>query len=235
MKRRSQSASRRIESEAERAGPALFEGLAESDVRAILDKSTRTDFPSRSWLYRQGETSQRFCLVESGLVRLSQITPEGDDVLVRLVKPGEVFGYFAIALGGPNIVSAQAIQPSRLAVWETAIMLHLMHCFPGLAENLFNIVARDVAYFYDRIRRLQTQGVGRRVVWALAELARIIGKATPVGIVISHGLAQRTLSELAGTTIYTVSRELTKLQQVGILQKKRGRIVVLHPDKLIDS
>ncbi|MGZ4819710.1 MAG: Crp/Fnr family transcriptional regulator [Terriglobales bacterium] len=213
----------------------MFQGLAESDVRAILDKSTRTDFPSRIWLYRQGENSQRFCLVESGLVRLSQITPEGDDILVRLVKPGDVFGYFSIALGGPNIVSAQTIQPSRLAIWETAITQHMMHSFPGLAENLFNIVARDVAYFYERIRRLQTQGVGQRVAWALADLARIIGKATPAGIVISHGLAQRTLSELAGTTIYTVSRELTKLQQVGILQKKRGRIVVLHPDKLIDS
>lgn len=54
-------------------------------------------------------------------------------------------------------------------------------------------------------------------------------------LVISHGRAQRTLSELAGTTIHTVSRELTKLQRVGILQKKRRRIVVLHADKLIDS
>jgi CRP-like cAMP-binding protein len=212
----------------------LFEGLAEGDVRAMLDKATRKEFPPRSWLYRQGETSQRFFLVESGLVRLSQITPEGDDVLVRLAKQGEVFGYFATALGGPSIVSAQTIQPSRFAIWDIGMTLQLMRSFPGLAQNLFNIVARDVAYFYDRTRRLQTQGVGSRVAWALAELAGIIGKPGPAGIVISHGLLQRELSELAGTTIFTVSRELTKLQRGGILQKQRGRIIVLRPDKLVD-
>jgi CRP/FNR family transcriptional regulator, nitrogen oxide reductase regulator len=213
---------------------ALFQGLGEDEVRALRDRAVFADYAPRTWLYRQGEPARQLFLVESGLVRLSQLTPEGDDVLVRFVKPGEVFGYFSVATGGINVVSAQVVQPGRLAVWEREAALEFLHSIPSAAVNLFNIAVRDVVYFYERTRRLLTQPVGRRVEWALSELVRTIGVRSRAGVVITHGIAQRELAELAGTTIFTVSRELTKLERQGILQKQRGRIVVLQPENLSD-
>lgn len=216
------------------ASGALFHGLQDREVSAMLNKATRADYPPRSWLYRQGDPAGRFFFVESGLVRLSRLTPEGEDILVRFTKPGEVFGYFGLALVGPNMLSAQVIEPSQLLVWNREIALQLLQCIPMAAVNLFNIAVQDVVYFYNRSLRLMTQHVGRRVEWALSELVRTVGVSTPAGVVIAHGVGQRQLAELAGTTIFTVSRELTKLQRQGILEKQRGRIVVAQPAKLSD-
>ncbi len=198
----------------------------------MLEKASVASFSERASLYRQGDTARRLWLVETGLIRLSNVTPEGDDVLVRFAKPGEVFGYFAIALDGPNPIAAQAVHASRLVVWDSQTALRLMQAFPQAAVNLFSLVARDANYFNERALRLQTQEVGRRVAWALFELARAIGEPAHGGILISHGVAQRELAELAGTTIFTVSRELSKLEKEGILEKQRGRILVTKPDKL---
>jgi CRP-like cAMP-binding protein len=216
------------------ASSALFNGLAEDEIRAMLDKASWADYPARSWLFRQGEPGRQFFFVESGLIRLNQLTADGEDILVQFVKPGEVFGYFALTLRGHNAVSAQTMQPSRLVVWDRETALQLLQSTPKAAMNLFNIAVQEVVYFYDRTRHMMTQGVGGRVKWALSELVRSTGISTPAGVVITNGIGQRELAELAGTTIFTVSRELTKLQRQGILQKQRGRIVVLQPDKLSD-
>ena len=232
-RRMSQSVSKVASSQAISASaPALFHGLQDGEVRAMLDVATRRDYPAQSWVYRQGEWARHFFLVESGLVQLRLLTAEGQDILIRFVKSGEVFGHFTLASGGSNVESAQVIQPSQLVVWERDIALQLLQTIPQAAINLFDIAVRDSVYLYDRSRRLLTQDVGHRVEFALSELVRTIGISTPGGIVIAHGIGQKELAELAGTTIFTVSRELTKLQRLCILEKQRGRIVVLQVEKL---
>ncbi|MGA1999639.1 MAG: Crp/Fnr family transcriptional regulator [Terriglobales bacterium] len=232
LRRRSQSESAQASSQAIAASSALFHGLQDGEIHALLDVATRADYPAQSWVYRQGDPARHFFLVESGLVQLRLLTAQGEDVLIRFVKSGEVFGYLTLSLAGSNAESAQVIQPSRLVVWERDIALQSLQTIPKAAINLFNIAARDSVYFYDRSRRLLTQDVGRRVEFALSELVRTMGISTPGGIVVAHGIGQRELAELAGTTIFTVSRELTKLQRQGILEKQRGRIVVLQLEKL---
>lgn len=216
------------------SSPALFHDLQNREVRAMLDLATRAEYPSQSWVYRQGDQARHFFLLESGLVQLRLLTADGEDILIRFVKSGEVFGHFTLALGGSNAESAQVIQPSHLVVWERDIALQLLQSIPKAAINLFDIAVRDSAYFYDRSRRLLTLDAGHRVTFALCELARTIGISTPGGVVITHGIGHKELAELAGTTIFTVSRELTKLQRQGILEKRRGRIVVLQLEKLSD-
>jgi CRP-like cAMP-binding protein len=232
IRRRFQPESAQASSPAIAASSALFHGLLDGEIHGLLDVATRADYPAHSWVYRQGDPARHFFLVESGLVQLRLLTGESQDILIRFVKSGEVFGYLTLSLAGANAESAQVVQPGRLVVWERDIALQLLQAIPKAAINLFSIAARDSVYFYDRSRRLLTQDVGRRVEFALSELVRSMGISTPGGIVIAHGIGQRELAELAGTTIFTVSRELTKLQRLGILEKQRGRIVVLQPHKL---
>ena len=182
----------------------------------MLEKADWANYPAGSWLYRQGEPARQLLFVESGLIRLSQVTASGESIFICFVKPAGVFGYFALATDGPTRASAQAVQPSRLAAWDRETAQRLLQSTPQLALNLFNIAAHDVAHFWDRARRLSTEDVGRRVECALSELVRTIGVPSANGVQIGHGIGQKELAELAGTTIFTVSRVLTKLQHQGI-------------------
>lgn len=210
----------------------LFAGMSQDDIDAILDKSSMAFYPLRSWLYRQGETATEFFLVESGLVKLTQVSPGGDEILVRFVRPCQVFGYFSLAQTGPNIVSASVISPARVAVWSRETAIHLFQRYPRASLNLFSIAVNDIVFFQEKIRRLLSEPVAARVQWALAQLADAMGETTRSGVLLPD-IGHKQLAELAGTTIYTVSRELSKLQRSGILHKERGRIIILQSDKLV--
>lgn len=213
----------------------LFEALSANDIVTILRAARREEHPRRSRIFHQGEPARQFYLLESGLLRLGQLTAEGEDVFVRIVKPGEVFGYFALTPKGFTAASSCAIQDSRLAVWERDIVLQVLQSVPQAAINLFNIAARDVLYARDYTRRLLTEPVSHRVRWALSELSCTAGIQTDAGVVISDGIGQKELADLAGTTVFTVSRELGKLERQGVLEKGRGRIVVLNPAKFLEE
>jgi CRP/FNR family transcriptional regulator, nitrogen oxide reductase regulator len=215
-----------------RGPPALFEGMSDAEIQLMMDRATEQEFAARSWIFRQGDRLGNLCLVMSGLIRLSQITPEGGDILVRFVGPGEIFGYFRFSTQGPNLISAQAFQDSRLACWDQSSAVELLRAIPRSAINLLNITIRDVAYFYERSRGLLTDTAGRRVRRALLELARTAGNQTGRGVELVRGIGQREVAELAGTTIFTANRELGKIQREGIVEKSRGQIRVLKLEEL---
>jgi CRP/FNR family transcriptional regulator, nitrogen oxide reductase regulator len=216
-----------------RPSPPLFLGLPDSQVSNILNTGHVSEYRARCWLFRQGDPSGHVYLVETGLVRLSELSLGGDDISMRLLKTADVFGYHCLALGGSRVVSAQTLQPSRLWVWDREKFFQLVQEVPTLALNLLDIAICETVYSFDRTRRLLSATVGERVAWAVYELARAVGVSTPAGTLITNGIGQRELAELAGTNIFTVSRELTKLQRLGILEKQRGRIAVSKPENLL--
>lgn len=217
----------------ESAQAPLFAGLREDEIEKILSAAESQHHPPGTTLYRQGELSTRIYLVRSGLVRLSQITTGGEDVLIRLAGPGEIFGYAALALNQfQSAASVQVLRPSSLAAWNLRTVLGLLTEIPHLAFNLFTIASHHATFFYNRTLLLQTKPAGQRVAWALAELAQTIGTPSASGVVVVDDGVQRELAELAGTTIFTVSRELGKLERKGILSKERGRILIHLPQKL---
>jgi CRP-like cAMP-binding protein len=213
---------------------ALFNGMPDDDVTVLLSHAAICDYPARCWVFRQGEPAREFFLLLTGLVRLSQLTEQGDEILVRLVVPGEVFGYLALVPGERYAVMAQVIQPGRLVAWSQTTMLQLLQASPQAAANLIKIALRDAASSYDRTRRLIADPVRRRVLWALAELVRTIGVRTPHEMIVLD-IRQRDLADFVGTNIFTTSRELSKLECQGMLKTGRGHILVLQPEKILEE
>ena len=211
---------------------AMFRGISDAEVRIFADHALIYTYSPKEFLYTEGQPAHYLYLVESGVVRLGQVTPEGEYVLVDFKSCGDVFGYLSLAGELAYPTAAQTVAVSRILSWNAATALCLLHKVPRVATNLFGIAARDIVFFAGLARKLKTEPVSSRVQWALGELARKIGSTTPNGSVIEFDAGQRYVAEMAGTTIFTVSRELSQLERRGIIRKSRGRILVVRPDKL---
>jgi CRP-like cAMP-binding protein len=211
---------------APRGGPG-FHNLSESNIRTILEKASIQEYPPQHWLYRQGEPARAFFILKSGLVSLIDLSSAGEETLIGFVLPGEPIGYIPLFLMDEYLLSAQVLQPSVIMGWSRKAALELTQEVPTAAVNLLSNMISDLIRHYHHIRRLKRDPLEKRIEWGLGELARAFGKSLPEGTVI-EGVEQRQLAHLAGTTIYGISRELSKLERRGVLRKQRRRIVLIE-------
>jgi len=97
---------------AQLAGVPLFRGLAAADLSRIAGLSRIETVDAGAFFFSEGERADRFFVLTSGRVKLTQVTPEGHQIVLRHATAGDAFGGVG-AFGDPIYpVSAEAIEPS---------------------------------------------------------------------------------------------------------------------------
>ncbi|MEO8084738.1 MAG: Crp/Fnr family transcriptional regulator [Ardenticatenales bacterium] len=181
----------------------------------------------------QGEPTACFYVLSKGRARLTQVTPDGQQVVVRFITPGEGFGIVASLAGGDYPLTAEALEPAEAYGWDGEAFKGLMAAHPELASRSMALLASRMREFQDRNRELATERVERRIARALLRLAGQSGVRESGGVRIDLPLSRQDLAELSGTTVFTVSRLLSGWEAAGIVGTGRKRIVIRRPHDLV--
>lgn len=212
----------------------VFQGLSDSELQSIASQSSLQSRDDREFFFMQGDPALRSFLTVEGQVRLSQVTLEGQQVLLGYISPGREFGIIAGLNASRYPVSAQAVGPSKALAWDHTVFERMFAEYPKVQRNAMNIMARQIGEFQARIRELSTQRVERRIALSLLRLARHSGRKTEDGIIIDLQLTRQDLGELSGTTLFTVSRTLKKWEADGLVRSKREQVTILNPHALVE-
>lgn len=212
---------------------ALFKGLSDAELQEVTQAGKRSQFSPNAYLYYESDPAEKVFVLLKGQVRLSQVTPEGQQVILRYASPGEAFGVIAVISGINYPVSAQAVETVEALSWDRATMNQLMERYPRISLNAVHILANRVREFQDRVRELSTERVERRIARALLRLVRQTGKKVPEGVLIDLPLSREDLAQMTGTTLFTVSRTLSQWETRGIIRSGRERIIILFPHGLV--
>lgn len=210
----------------------LFRGFAPALVDEILVAASSRRLAVGEALFRQGDPVEALFVVESGRLKLAQVTPDGEEVVVGTVGPGAILAGVAVLEKRILPVSAVAVSPSRVLVWLRPRILELAARHPLLRMNVVNFIADRMQQSLTRIRELATEHVGQRVARALLKLARESGRQVPAGTLIDQPLGRQELAELAGTSMFTASRLIARWAREGVLEVGRQRVVVRALDRL---
>jgi CRP-like cAMP-binding protein len=212
--------------------PLLLSGLSDSEQRTLVSAAQPRLLKPRDLLGTQGEPAELFALVQIGHLKLSQINQAGAETLVRFVGPGDCYGAIALVSGSRYPVSAIAVEPSRALVWPRPVILELADRIPRLRANMFEEVTRRMAGVLAAAQELATERVPPRLAKALLRVAEHGGIAEAEGLRIVHPLTRQELAELTGTTLFTVSRLMSKWESQGLLKTGRGAVTILDPEGL---
>jgi CRP-like cAMP-binding protein len=200
--------------------------IAQSRIFDALTPAARDEWLSQSSsrlvrrnqpLARQGDTADALYLVEQGLLKLVQVTPEGHQLIVRFVTDGEPFGGVVALEGATYPVTAIAVEPTRVRLWPRTMLASLLARHPQVRTNLMREMTAHMTDALTRVRELATERVGQRLAHTLLRLGRQVGQPTPDGLLLRHALTRQELAELTGTTLYTVSRVLSQWQESGVI------------------
>lgn len=212
---------------------SLFAHLATGDLERIAEAARRRPIARDASIFEQGEEAQALYMVDAGQVRLTQLTPDGDQIILRFVEPGEVFGGVGVFGLETYPARAQAVRDGYVLAWDTETMRGLLLRLPQLALNFLAYTAAQIVQLQDRVRELQTERVERRLARALLRLARTNGKRVQAGVLIDLRLSRQDLAEMTGTNLYTVSRIMSAWEKKGLVEGGRERVVLNRPHELV--
>lgn len=204
----------------------LFQGLTPQELEEVRAAGNMRRFESGSLLIRQGDPALAYYFMFCGHGKLTQVTPDGHQVLLRFVRPGGGFGLTSVLSGLDYMWSVHAIGECRTLVWHGEVLAQFMERFTRLSFNALRISVMRNRELEIRYQELLTESVEQRVAQSLLRLSADVGRQTQEGILIDVPLSREDLAEYAGTTLYTVSRLLHQWELDGHVRTGRERVVV---------
>ena len=166
---------------------SLFANLTDSELQALAADFVPLTFRQHETILRQGDQGEMLYLIQSGRVRIYVLGEEGQEISMRLMGPGEVFGELALIDDLPRSASVVALEDTVvLTLPRSAYLDHLRRC-PQLALNFMRTLSTRLRYTTGQAGSLAFLDVYRRVARKLLELAEGHGVAE------AEGCASRSL------------------------------------------
>lgn len=195
--------------------------------------------PAGTVLFEQGETPTVQHVVLSGSVHLFARSQAGDEVLIEVVRPGDLVIPAAVVTGSPYLMEARVQEPSRFLLIPAGTFRAAVEREPALAQALIGSLAGQFRRMVRQIKNLKLRSSTQRVGNYILALAR---QQHDPGTVVLPFEKHLIASEL-GMTRENFSRTLGALQEHGI--KVNGERIIIEdldrlvaasaPDPLIDT
>lgn len=211
----------------------LFQDLNREALQEILAYAQTRTAEEDSFFFLEGNPATHLYILLDGSVKLTQVTPNGQQVILEVANPQQEFAVLALLEEIDYPVSAQAVEDSKALAWDKESLDVLMKKHPQIAINALYTVVHHTTEFQHQVRDLSTQRVARRIARTLTRLASRTGKKTEDGVLIDMPLTRQDIAEMTGTTLYTVSRVLKKWEEKGLIKSKRAQITITYPHGLV--
>lgn len=211
----------------------LFEAMAEDALDAIASAATCRRYALGEAVFVQGQRADRFFVLIHGRLKVTQVTADGQQIIVRMVNPGDLFG-FAKALRRTDYPGTATAATDSLALcWPTEHWDDFIARHPTLTINAMQAIGGRLQEAHTRIREMATEAVERRVAHAVLRLASQSGRKEAGGIRIDFPISRHDIAEMTGTTLHTVSRILSAWERAGLVDGGRQKLLVRAPHRLV--
>ena len=162
----------------------------------------------------------------SGDVRISTLSPTGREIVLTLLKTGEVFGEIALIDGEDRTADATAITDCDLLVLDHRDFMPFLERRADLCILFLKLLCQRLR---QTDRQVEDHAFGRldsRVAKALVRLANSVAPAGASGA--SLRISQQELAGMVGATRESVNKQLQIWQSAGIL--RLGKRLIVIPD-----
>jgi CRP/FNR family transcriptional regulator, cyclic AMP receptor protein len=208
----------------------LFQAL---DARAIGELDTQCSWrrvPSGQWLIDYQDASNDVFCVVSGSVRV-MIQSAGREVLLRQINAGEFFGELAAIDGQPRSSGIVATTDVTIARMPASVFRAVVHSHPSVCDGLLGVLAGQIRTLANRVNEFSTLEVRYRIYAELLRLSRAEPEH-PTRAIISPPPIHGEIAARVSTRRETVARELKALERAGLIERRRGALVLSDVQRL---
>jgi CRP/FNR family transcriptional regulator, cyclic AMP receptor protein len=208
---------------------AFWSLLEESDRRAFAAQAQSRRFARGRPLMHAGQVPEGVFLLQSGVVKAYDVTPEGRELLLAIRAPGDLVGELSALDERPRSASVVALEAVEALVLPLPAFRALLTARPAVAIVLIRVIGarlRDADARRIELGRLASLA---RVASCLLELCDRFGADADAdgAVAIRVALTQEELAGWAGSSLESTARALRQLRELGWIETRRREIRVL--------
>ena len=209
----------------------LFAGLTDVRLDDVCDVALMTTVERGALVYGSFDLPEVLYVVAQGTVRLFSADADGRQLTLAILDAGAVFGESALLGEGATGVVAEATERCRLYAIPADRLRAMIQRQPEIGVNLLLSVGSRLRRMQELSHELAYWNVHRRLAHQICLLAERYGRPTLSGdVMVARVFTHAELADMVGATRQTVSEGIATLMRLGILERRRRRIVVRdHP------
>jgi CRP-like cAMP-binding protein len=219
--------SERLQSEAGRRDSNGAPGLNPLGPRGVFRGVKRGTI-----LYSPGQLADCVYSIQEGFVNILRHSPDGRELILDSLGPGEVFGHAEVVLGMPRENEAVARTDVGLHALERRHLLANVHADPRVGLWLAQRMAQRQSRLECRMQSLVFKSAQSKVAEVLVSLAEDYGRKVSGGILIDYPITHQEIGNLTASSRETVSYAFMEFRARGLLSTQRRRTIVHDLSKL---
>jgi CRP-like cAMP-binding protein len=202
----------------------LFAGLGDEPIKRIAALCARRQLTAGQVLFQKGDKGDALFGIRKGQIRIETGTQKGERLTLNVLGPNDVFGEIALLDGQARTADAVASEPSEVFVLRRDDLFSYLEREPRVALRLIELLCQRIRWVSERMEEAVLLPLQVKLARRLCALADDFGSEVHI--------SQEQLGTYVGAARESVNRQLQDWRKQGILELRRGRIVLLKRDKL---
>jgi CRP/FNR family transcriptional regulator len=192
------------------------------------------NYQPRQMIFSEGGNPKGLFCISSGKIKISKISDEGKEQIVRLAKEGDIIGYRALLSDEKYSCSAIAINEISLCFIPKSAFLEVMAGNGELALKMMTLLAGDLKKAENKIMHLSHKSVRERMAEVLLVLKETYG-CEKNNSTININFTRTEIGTLAGITRETATRILYEFSDAGMLELNGNKIAIINQKELLKT
>lgn len=206
----------------------LFRELNFDQIEKIAAESRMIDFPKGETVFNRGDPALGLYILLDGQLKLGLTSPQGIEKIISIITPGESFGEAILYLERQFPVYAKAIQDSQVLLVPKSLIFAMLDSDPHYARKMLAGLSIRMHQLIQDIEMLSLQSSTQRFIGYLLQISAKAEDATKIRLPTNKA----TIASLLNLTPETLSRVLTKLQHLELIEKGGKDITIIDVKKL---
>jgi CRP/FNR family transcriptional regulator, cyclic AMP receptor protein len=204
----------------------LFATLSDDEFAIVKSLSVEKNYPKGAIIISEGDMGDSLYAISSGKVKVYIGDPDGREIILKLLGPGDFFGELSVIDKRPRSASVITTEPSTFRILSERAFEECISRMPSIAKHIMQALAHRVRDADRKIGSLGLLDVYGRVARTLQDLAvDDNGKR-----VVLEKISQQDLANMVGASREMVNRILKDLAERGFISVEPKSITLIHRD-----
>ena len=181
-------------------------------------------------IFEEGEAVNGIYCIQDGVCKLSKLSANGKDQIVKLVKPGELLGQRSMISEEPTNLSAVALEDMEVCFIPKSEVMGFFNNNNQFSMNMMKSICGDLKEADDHMVSMAQKTVKERLAETLLYLEDTFGKENDGSLHIQ--LSREELAGMIGTATESCIRILSEFNKNGWIDLKGKKISITDRSKL---